>query len=124
MSTPAISASPTQQPLEAFFQTRQAGLAQLGTALQSGDLAALRQAFDGIVTLGQNGPFKNSEPFSISQREQDFSAIGQALQSGDLAGTRQVFAALRETFRHRPATDPPSSEPVAAPTGSAVNVVS
>jgi hypothetical protein len=86
---------------------------QLGQALQSGDLAGAQSAFNAIQTLGQSGPFANSEPFRNTQREQDFAAIGQALQSGDLAGAQQAFAALQSSFHSQgqPANAPTSSGP-------------
>jgi hypothetical protein len=88
------------QELQAFFQTRKSDLTQLGSALQSGDLNAAQQAYQALVSLGQEGPFQNSAPFRNSVREQDFQAIGQALQNGDLAGAQAAFAQLEATFHH------------------------
>jgi hypothetical protein len=98
MSTSAVSSSTLNQQLQQYFQTRQSDLQQLGQALGQGNLSAAQSAFNNIVSLGQNGPFPNGEPFAINQREQDFTNIGQALQSGDLAGAQQAFTALRDTF--------------------------
>ncbi len=101
-----------------FRQQRKTDLAQLGTALQSGDVNAAQTAFNALVALGQNRPFRNGEPFQRTDRAQDFSAIGQALQSGDLADAQQAFAALASTFGHHhqlppgpPTLLPPPTEP-------------
>ena len=93
MSTAAVSGSSIFQELQTFYQTRQADLKQLGSALQSGDLNGAQQTYNALAALGQGGPFANSEPFTTS-RGKDFEAIGQALQSGDLAGAQAAFAAL------------------------------
>ena len=92
------SASSIYQQLRAYRQQRVADLAQLGQALQSGDLAGAQSAFDALTALGQTGPNKNAQVFSRADRAQDFQAIGQALQSGDLAGAQSAFANLSGTF--------------------------
>ncbi len=97
-SAAADSASSIYQQLQAYRQQRQADLAQLGQALQSGDLAGAQSAFDTLTALGQSGPNKNGQPFQLAERAQDFQAIGQALQSGDLAGAQSAFAKLASTF--------------------------
>src|SRR5580704_802620 len=89
MSTAAVSSSSLYQELQTFYQDRKTDLTQLGQALQAGDLTDAQTAYNALTTLGQSGPFANSEPFHNTQREQDFTAIGQALQSGDLAGAQQ-----------------------------------
>src|SRR5579863_2873300 len=113
MSTAAVSSNSLYQQLQGFYPQRQSDAQQLGQALQSGDLAGAQSAFNAIQTLGQSGPFANSEPFRNTQREQDFAAIGQALQSGDLAGAQQAFAALQSSFHSQshPANAPTSSGP-------------
>lgn len=110
MSTSAVSNVSLSQQLQQYFQTRHTDLSQLKQALGSGDLNAAQTAFNNIVSLGQNGPFPNGEPFLVSQREQAFTAIGQALQNGDLSGAQQAFAALGSTFKP-PVTAPISSVP-------------
>jgi hypothetical protein len=125
-SGPSGSESIYQQ-LQDFRSERKSDLQQLGQALASGDLNAAQQAYNSLVQLGQQGPFKDSEPFQRSDRAQDFEAIGQALKSGDLAGAQQAFAMLESTFgRHiihggpeppisgggtTPPTEPPISKP-------------
>jgi DNA-binding FadR family transcriptional regulator len=116
MSIPALSGLPNQQA-QAYFSTRKTDLSHLHGALQSGNLDNAKQAFQAILNLGENGPFKNGTPFLNTQRQQDFAAIGQALQSGDLAGARQAFQALRQTF----STKVEPSPPVAAPSGPVVS---
>jgi len=97
-SAAADNASSIYQQLRAYRQQRLADLAQLGQALQSGDLAGAQSAFDALTALGQTGPNKNGQVFSRADRAQDFQAIGQALQSGDLAGAQSAFANLSGTF--------------------------
>jgi hypothetical protein len=94
MSTAAVSSLSIFQELQGFYQNRQTDLKQLGSALQSGDLAGAQQAYNTLAALGQSGPFANSEPFSKSSRVQAFNAIGEALQAGDLARAQASFAKL------------------------------
>jgi hypothetical protein len=94
MSIAAVSSLSIFQELQSFYQSRQADLKQLGSALQSGDLNGAQQAYNTLAALGQSGPFANSEPFSKSSRAQAFDTIGQALQAGDLAGAQAAFATL------------------------------
>jgi hypothetical protein len=112
MSTAAVSSNSINQQLHQYFQTRQSDLQQLNTALASGDQGAAQTAFNNIVSLGQEGPFANGQPFYLNQREQDFSAVGQAIQSGDLAGAQQAFNDLKATFQ-KPTVeqDPTSASP-------------
>jgi hypothetical protein len=106
MSTAAISSLSILQELQSFYQTRQTDLKQLGGALQNGDLATAQQAYSALQSLGQNGPFSNSQAFSNTNRAQAFAALGQALQSGDLAGAQSAFAALTsKTNNSASATD-------------------
>ena len=94
MSIAAVSSSSIFQELQSFYQNRQTDLKQLGSALQSGDLASAQQAYNTLAVLGEGGPFANSEPFSKSSRVQAFNAIGEALQAGDLARAQASFATL------------------------------
>ena len=94
MSTAAVSSLSILQELQSFYQNRQADLKQLGSALQSGDLASAQQAYKALAVLGEGGPFANSEPFSKSSRAQAFDAVGEALQAGDLARAQAEFATL------------------------------
>jgi Skp family chaperone for outer membrane proteins len=106
MSTAAVSSLSILQELQSFYQTRQTDLKQLGAALQNGDLATAQQAYSALQSLGQNGPFSNSQAFSNTKRAQAFAALGQALQSGNLAGEQSAFAALTsKTNNYAPATD-------------------
>jgi len=102
------------QQLQDFRNARKSGVAQLGTALQSGDLNAAQQAYSALVALGQNGPSKNGAVFQRSDRAQAFAAIGQALQSGDLAGAQQAFANL-QTALHTPGTQFTQPAPTPGP---------
>ena len=113
MSTSAVSNSSLYQQLNQYFQTRGTDQQQLGQALASGNLASAQTAYNNIVSLGQNGPFKGGDPFFLSQREQDFTAVGNALQSGDLAGAQQAFSALQSTFKNASPgpSNPPSTDP-------------
>src|SRR5271165_900067 len=94
MSTAAVSSSSIFQEIQSFHQNRQADLKQLGSALQSGDLNGAQQAYNTLATLGEGGPFANSEPFYKSSRVQAFNAIGEALQAGDLGRAQAAFATL------------------------------
>ena len=109
MSTSAVSSTSVNQQLQQYFQTRQSGLQQLGSALESGNLAKAQTAFNNITTLGQNGPVPTGSPFFVSQRDQFFDAVGTALKSGDLAAAQQAFASLKSTFQRGAGQDPPST---------------
>jgi hypothetical protein len=82
------------QELQSFYQTRQGDLKQLGSALQSGDLAGAQQAFQSLAVLEEGGPFANSEPFGKTSRANAFNAIGEALQTGNLSQAQAAFSAL------------------------------
>src|SRR6266446_3898099 len=94
MSTTAVSSLSIFQELQSFYQNRQTDLKQLGSALQSGDLAGAQQAYSALAVLGEDEPFANSEPFAKSSRAQAFNALGEALQAGDLARAQASFATL------------------------------
>jgi Skp family chaperone for outer membrane proteins len=135
MSTAAVSSLSIFQELQSFYQTRQADVKQLGSALQSGDLNGAQQAYANLAALGQGGPFANSEPFTTS-RGKDFEAIGRDLQSGDLAGAQAAFAALTSKQRDAAAssqatpaavvnltsTQPSSAAPATASGGPAASI--
>ena len=112
------------QQLQDFRQARRADLVQLATALQSGDTAGAKQAYDALVALGKNGPNNNGAVSQRSDRAQAFDAIGAALQSGDSAGAKQAFATLACSFEHPPVALPPapSSTPVSAPPEIIINL--
>src|SRR5208282_2947137 len=95
MSTAAVSSLSIFQELQTFQQSRQADLKQLGSALQSGDLAGAQQAYQALAVLGEDGPFANSEPFSKSNSAQAFNALGEAVQAGDLTRAQAAFSALK-----------------------------
>lgn len=94
MSTPTVSSSSIFQELQSFFQSRQADIKQLGSALKSGDLNAAQQAYQSLAVLGESGPAANSEPFGKPSRAQAFDALGEALQAGDLSRAQADFATL------------------------------
>ena len=116
MSIASVSSHSPYSDLHAYFGVRNHDLQKLGKDLQSGDLAGALQEFAAIQNLGKHGPFKNGNPFFLSQRESDFEAIGSALQSGDLAGASQAFAQLRSTFQR------PTEPPVPKPCGDSLSV--
>jgi len=99
MATPPISNVSIFQEIQSFYQNRGTDIRQLGSALQSGNLNAAQQAYDTLASLGQGGPFANSEPFVRADRAKDFEAIGQAIKSGDVAGAQAAFADLQHSFR-------------------------
>lgn len=94
MSTAAISGSSIFQEIQTFYQTRQADLKQLGNDLKNGNLGGAQQDYQSLTTLGEDGPFANSQPFSSSSWAQDFATIGQDLESGDVADAQAAFTAL------------------------------
>src|SRR5258708_28840400 len=115
MSTAAVSSLSIFQELQSFYQNRQTDLKQLGSALQSGDLAGAQQAYSALAVLGEGGPFANSEPFAKSSRAQAFHALGEALQAGDLARAQASFA----TLTGNQSTSATSAQAASAPTPAA-----
>jgi len=113
MSISQISGGVVQGTFQAYYQSRQADMFQLAKSLNSGDVEGAQQAYDAILSLGQNGPFPGGKPFGQASREHDFQAIGHALQSGDMSVAAKAYKALAETFRSQ-------STPVPAPTPSPV----
>jgi hypothetical protein len=109
MSTAAVSSLSIYQEIQAFNQSRQADLKQLGSALQSGDLNGAQQAYQALAVLGEDGPFANAEPFANSSRAQAFNTIGEALDAGDLGRAQAAFATL--TTQGNPAS---ASQPTPA----------
>ena len=115
-STGASDVAPTDsiyQQRQEFRQQRKAGLEQLGQALKAGDVDAAQQAYDALVTLGQNGPLRNGQTFHRADRAQDFAAIGDALAAGNLDAATAAFVALDQTFGHNGS---PGSLPPGPPT--------
>jgi hypothetical protein len=108
----AAAAESIFQQRQDFRQQRKTEIQQLGQALQSGNADAAQQAYDALVALGQNGPFRNGQTFQRTDRTQDFAATGQALQSGDLAAAKHAFMALANTFGHHNQLPPGPPTPV------------
>jgi hypothetical protein len=124
MATAAVSSPSIFQELQSFYQSRQVDLKQLGSDLQSGNLSAAQQDYSTLVTLGQGGPFANSEPFSKSGRAQAFETIGQDLQSGDLAGAQAAFTTLTSSQSSSATSSqtPAASTPTATTAASASSI--
>ncbi len=101
------------QQLQDFRSARKTDIAQLGTALHSGDINTAQQAYDTLVALGKAGPNRDAAVFQRADRAQAFDAIGTALKAGDLAGAQRAFADLAATFE-KPLS-PPKEPPVPAP---------
>ena len=110
------------QQLQAYRDTRKSDLTQLGSALQSGNATAAKQAYDALVAFGQSGPNANGQLFQRTDRAQAFSAIGTALQSGDLAGAQQAFTSLANSFEQNQHVPPPLPSPVAPNPEIVINV--
>jgi hypothetical protein len=104
-----------------YFEQRSDDLQQLAQALHSGDLAGAQKAYDAIVNLGKQGPFKNGVPFVLHNREQDFQAIGKALGTGDLDAARQAMTALAEAMQ-QPAPNPVPPGPSSPGPAAVVNL--
>ena len=113
--TQATGTESMSQQMHDFWKARKDDLKQLGTALQSGDLAAAQTAFDALTALGQNGPFPGGETFRKADRAASFEAIGAALQSGDLAGAQASFNTLEaEIHGNVHPSEPPIQPPTSA----------
>src|SRR5882672_9427429 len=61
--TDAAAAESIFQQQQNFRQQRKTDIQQLGQALESGNVDASQQAYNALVALGQNGPFRNGETF-------------------------------------------------------------
>jgi len=67
-------------------------LAQLASALQSGNLGAAQQAYSSLASLTQS----LSTAQATIQLSPEFSTLGQALQSGNLSAAQQAFSVLQQ----------------------------
>jgi hypothetical protein len=122
-NTSNTGVTPTSK--KAYFEERNADVAQLNKDVQAGDLSAAQQDYANIVALGKQDIGKNN-PYYHADRAMDFDAIGGALENGDLNGAKTALAALYSTYEHPP-TDtgrPPSTaSPSVTASTSAVDVV-
>jgi len=89
-----------QQSWQAIKQQRTLDLSQLGTALQSGDLAGAQKAFSDLqsTTQGQKSTTSSTTGSSSGKNttlSDDFSSLSQALQSGNVTDAQTAFAKLQ-----------------------------
>jgi hypothetical protein len=104
-SLPQVTANPNSTvastPKKAYFEERNADVAQLNADVQAGNLSAAQQDYANIVALGKQDIGKNN-PYYHADRAMDFDAIGGALENGDLSGAKTALAALYSTYEHPP----------------------
>ncbi len=117
-STPNSSEAST--PKKAYFEERNADVAQLNQDLQAGDLSAAQQDYANIVALGKQDIGRNN-PYYHANRAMDFNAISGALENGDLNGAKTAMAALYSTYEHPPGAVEGNANSTAAAAGG-VNV--
>ena len=120
-TTASNGATPTSK--KAYFEERNADVAQLNKDVQAGDLSAAQQDYATIVALGQRDIGKNN-PYYHADRALDFNAIGGALENGDLNGAKAALTALYSTYQHpgTVSTPPATASSAAAPSTGAVDV--
>jgi outer membrane protein assembly factor BamD (BamD/ComL family) len=96
-----------QQAWQTNMQQRKQDFSQLGSALQSGDLASAQKAFTDLQSLqpggtaqGSGGAATNSTNNSSGNTSSnDFAALGQALQSGNLTDAQNAFAKIQSDMQ-------------------------
>jgi hypothetical protein len=72
-STSNTGVTPTSK--KAYFEERNADVAQLNKDVQAGDLSAAQQDYANIVALGKQDIGRNN-PYYHADRAMDFNAIG------------------------------------------------
>jgi len=72
----------------------------LESALQSGDLAAAKDAY---AQLQKNAPPSRSGDQGNNPMQQKMDALGKALDSGDLEAARSAYADIKSAMAQRPA---------------------
>jgi soluble cytochrome b562 len=111
----------SQQPPRPFQQIQQ-GFQQLGSALQSGDLASAQAAYSSLQQLvppNVASGNSSSSPGTNTIRGQ-FAAIGQALQSGNLSQAQGALTQLATDVRNnRPSSIQSGSTAASQPAATA-----
>jgi hypothetical protein len=120
LPTPSSTPDPKVDRLKAYYEERNADVAQLNKDVQSGNMTAAEQDYANIVALGKQDIHRNN-PFFHADRATDFNAIGGALQNGDISGAKQALAALYSTYAPK-TTDAASSTADATAAAATVNV--
>ena len=78
----------------------QQNFSQLGTALQSGDLAGAQAAFSALLqNTPASSPTQTSQQGGATGIKADFDALGQALQSGDVDAAKTAFTKLQQDLQ-------------------------
>lgn len=98
----------TTQGLQDKRQQREQDFNQLGTALQSGDLASAQKAFADLQSLRPGGQDQNSSGSGSSAVSgtnsitSDFASLGQALSAGSLTDAQDAFTKIQQDMQsHR-----------------------
>jgi len=99
MSALSISANsgsmpPINQSQMAKMAQMKSQFDQLGKALDSGDLAAAKQAYSAIQ---QNAPLGAGDQGPMAQMKSKMDQLGQALDSGDLAAAKTAYSAIQQS---------------------------
>ncbi len=100
------------------FKQRMNDFKQLGSSLQSGDLAGAQKAFSA---LQQDVQASGQQSGTNTQTDAAMQKLQDSLKSGDLAGAQQAFAALKQGHghhRHRTSDSTQSSPTTTASTGN------
>jgi hypothetical protein len=110
---PAFNTAATLNPghaagVQSYFAQIRQSFSELGSALDSGDLAGALVAFSPLSLLtkftaaNDAGPApKNGKPNGGNPNQfcADLAAIGRALNVGDLSAARETFSKLQRTIR-------------------------
>lgn len=98
MSISAISGN--IQSWQTTTQQRRQDLAQIGSALQQGDISAAQKAFSDLQSLnGSNVASSSSDSNETDTASKDFAALGQALQSGNVSDAQNAFTKLQSDIQ-------------------------
>jgi hypothetical protein len=83
------SSGSSQVGAAGMWQQQRQAFAQLGQALQSGDLSAAKTAYASLTAKSTAAPNSSGA----------LGKLGEALQSGDVSAAQQAFTALRSGAR-------------------------
>jgi hypothetical protein len=88
--TEGITSSLYQSQAVNQFQQMRSAFQQLGTDLQSGDVAAARKEFESLTRPSSN---------STTTESQQIQQLGQDLQFGNLSAAQQDYIAIQRTMQ-------------------------
>jgi hypothetical protein len=99
VSSVSSSLNQYQVNLQNTLKQLQQDFSNLGTALQSGDLAGVQTPFSTLLQSISASDLTQTGQQSGTTITADFAALGQALQSGDVNAAKTAFTQLQQDLQ-------------------------